>query len=723
MRVVKEPSDVLQDVYGFTDFRPMQKEVIDSVLAGKDTFVIFKTSGGKSLCFQIPALCCEGTAIVISPLVALMKDQVDNARSAGISAAYINSTQSSDERNVVIKNFVSGTYKLIYISPERLTENFIQKILSSNISFLAIDEAHCVSKYGHNFRPDYLNIGKIFDKIEEHKGVKIPRIALTATAPVSIRQDIIEQLKLKHPNEFIGDFDRDNIELRVEKTDDKRLALGELLNQFAHEPVIIYCSTVKSVNALYEDLGRDRYSVTRYHGKLTSEQKNQQQEEFISGKCNIMIATCAFGMGVDKSDIRTVIHYQLPGDLESYYQEAGRVGRDGEPGQAVVLYHKNDKDIQKFFIDTTFPPYDEIRETFNFLSSIGSQFLPWESSSQVLADYVPGSISVPVMESIIRELQSTGLISCQLIPNRDMENPEAPDEYLIDPESVDFYSVDFSYIDESRRRALNDLDKMVKYCITPNCRTQNVMDHFGQNVPYGCDHCDNCLDSYTYVDKHRDIPLEHLVSTLEIGNYLFNAEKQPIMINVLMGVMDRYTNTRGYNTLDKFGALVSWNEQSVSELIEALQEGGLLGTDKSPLEPTEEGHKVLNGKLRPSIKINSKQRYIVHKKYAEKALIQQLNDKKAVVVRKDDHDVEFLSHIRKAREFMSRNFSKPVNVVLTENEMKEIMFNRPNTLKDLAEIGFSSNKVSTYGKMLIQILNKYYKKEAIKKESVPDLSM
>jgi ATP-dependent DNA helicase RecQ len=341
---------VLKEYFGYCSFKTGQKLIIDKILSGHDVLGIMPTGAGKSLCFQIPALMLEGTTIVISPLISLMKDQVDTLNEMGIKAAFINSSQSLQEYREVIGNAQYGVYKLLYIAPERLeTESFWELLSTMNISFVAVDEAHCVSEWGHDFRPSYTKIADMIGKLPKRPIVA----AFTATATPQVKKDIEKLLVLKKPYVLVTGFDRENLYFEVNKPRDKFDFLINYLKKNSGSSGIIYCLTRKTVESVSERLNKKGISAARYHAGLKDSERTANQEAFIYDRAQVIVATNAFGMGIDKSNIRLIVHYNMPKTMENYYQEAGRAGRDGEKAECILLYSAADTVMNKFLIESS----------------------------------------------------------------------------------------------------------------------------------------------------------------------------------------------------------------------------------------------------------------------------------------------------------------------------------------------------------------------------------
>ena len=347
---------ILESYFGYKRFRPGQQEIIDSILNGRDALAVMPTGAGKSVCYQVPGLMLDGITLVVSPLISLMKDQVNALTSAGVRAAYLNRSLTNAQYNKALGNMAHGMYKIVYVAPERLvSEQFAAVCQSLPISLMAIDEAHCVSQWGQDFRPGYLNIARFISRLPRRPVIS----AFTATATEDVKADIVRLLQLREPVVLTTGFDRPNLFFTVMRPADKRAALLKLVKKRGDKTGIVYCATRKKVESVCELLCEKGYAATRYHAGLSDEERMQNQEDFVYDRKRIMVATNAFGMGIDKSDVRYVIHFNMPKNLESYYQEAGRAGRDGEDADCILLFGTQDVATAQYFIETA-EPNDEL---------------------------------------------------------------------------------------------------------------------------------------------------------------------------------------------------------------------------------------------------------------------------------------------------------------------------------------------------------------------------
>lgn len=402
-----ERSRILREKFHFTQFRKWQEEIVDTLLNQRDAVVIMPTGSGKSLCYQLPAMLLEGVTLVVSPLIALMKDQVDGLVQNQIPATFINSVLTPSEQWQRLREIQQGRYKLVYIAPERFRNpGFMEGIQSCRVSLFAVDEAHCVSEWGHDFRPDYLRLKGVAEKLGHP-----PVAALTATATPEVRRDIIAQLGLRQPITFVAGFDRPNLSFQVKRVtgeEDKIDAILSLLRQGGQRG-IIYAATRRNVETVTQALMIRGYKAGGYHAGMEMEARRSVQDRFMEGTLPVVVATNAFGMGIDKADLRFVIHYDIPGSLEAYYQEVGRAGRDGKPGTCLLLFNYADTFTQEFFIDGSYPPRDMIEQVYQVICDIGTDEI--EMTQKALAGRLGHTKSNEMaVSSCLKILEKAGYI-------------------------------------------------------------------------------------------------------------------------------------------------------------------------------------------------------------------------------------------------------------------------------------------------------------------------
>jgi ATP-dependent DNA helicase RecQ len=469
----------LHEHFGFRRFRPGQAEAIESAMAGNDTLVIMPTGSGKSLCFQLPALTLEGHTVVVSPLIALMKDQADALRERGISVAVMNSTLSVAEEKEANENIAAGRYEFIYTTPERLASREFQSLLARHpIDLFVVDEAHCVSQWGHSFRPEYLLIG---DAIK-HLGHP-PVLALTATATSEVIDDIQTQLGIPSAEIVHTGFYRSNLNLSVVHAsgdDEKQRHLLELLANNDGSG-IIYTATVKAVEQLTTALSEQGFAVDAYHGRLAARKRTAAQDRFMNGELKAIVATNAFGLGIDKPDIRFVIHYHFPGTIDAFYQEFGRAGRDGLPANCTLLYDEHDRRLQRFFQAGAYPREDDLVNAHHALALLSDK-----ATELSLKDIHAGSpLSCSKMKVCLALFVNRGIVAQAARGKYRLVQREMTREQLA--------RAGQSY-QERRERDLLRLEQMMQYSTASACRWNRILDYFDSGVLSGdsCGHCDRC---------------------------------------------------------------------------------------------------------------------------------------------------------------------------------------------------------------------------------------
>ncbi len=478
----KQVEKALHSRFHFDGLRPGQEEVIRSILDGKNTLAIMPTGSGKSLCYQLPALQLRGTTIVVSPLISLMKDQHEKVEEKGIAAVELNSTIGAAETRAGMDRISNAEAELLYVTPERFSRSeFVEQMQKMNINFVVIDEAHCVSQWGHDFRPAYLGIGETLRHIGQP-----PLLALTATASEEVVDDIQKQLGLKELAVFRSSVLRENLNFEAQYLNtpsEKMQAVLALVREMQDSSGIIYTATVQAAKQVHEFLKDQGVGSILYHGKLKAREREAHQNEFMNHTPRLMIATNAFGMGIDKADIRYVIHFQFPASLDAYYQEAGRAGRDGAKARCILLYLKRDKCTQSLFLSGKYPRAEEVAQVYSTLQDFARKNL--SANRETLGSHLPPHFSqkkVSVILSllkqtkILKEIKRTGfkLLKADLVPS-----------------AVDALAQVYAARAERDRTKLNDV---IIYAQTALCRWQNILRYFNEESALEtCGHCDNCL--------------------------------------------------------------------------------------------------------------------------------------------------------------------------------------------------------------------------------------
>jgi ATP-dependent DNA helicase RecQ len=469
----------LKRIFNLDEFRPGQGEVVQSVLDGRNTLAIMPTGAGKSLCYQLPAVLLPGMTVIISPLIALMKDQCDKLVELGLAASQVNSAQTAQETRDAVDGIADERHEFAITTPERFTQpEFLETLRGVTIDLIVVDEAHCISQWGHDFRPAYLELGRAITSLGSP-----PVLALTATAPPAVIEDIQRQLDLPDLNVINTGTYRPNLKyeaITVEDDEEKQRRLLEILNDIEGAG-IVYTATVKHAEAIAGLLKSHGIAAERYHGKLRAKERHHTQERFMRGELKAIVATNAFGMGIDKSDLRYVIHYDMPGSIDAYYQESGRAGRDGEDARCVLLFLKSDRRTHLFFMGKKYPRFDDIAAVHRALAAARAHVEPADATS--VQERCPG-VGERKFAVVVALLSELGEIE------QDADGRVSLLRKEIDEQSVTDLAARYEARQASDREKL---DSMIAYAQSALCRWQLILRQFGESLEGGaCGDCDNC---------------------------------------------------------------------------------------------------------------------------------------------------------------------------------------------------------------------------------------
>ncbi len=621
-------SEALRKYFSHNAFRGQQREIIESILSGRDTLAIMPTGCGKSLCYQLPAVLCEGVTIVVSPLIALMKDQVDSLRGRGIAAAMINSAQSWSAQREVLEGLASGAVRLAYVAPERFRmRSFSDALKKAKISLFAVDEAHCISQWGHDFRPDYLRLGEAVESLGHPVCA-----AFTATATPDVKLDIAKQLGMRNGKIFVSGFARPNLSFNISQCSSKAEKIArakEMVEEYRSG--IIYCATRKSAEELSAKLWDDGIRHALYHGGMTARERDAAQDSFVDGSYNVAVATNAFGMGIDRPDLRFVCHYELPGSVEAYYQEAGRAGRDGAPAFCEMLFMYADKRVQEFFIDGANPDLAYIRSVYVVLRENADNscecLMGIDDIAEAVADM--GRFSAGGRGAKFgrarrgRSLSANPMsVSSSLallrrfnfIDRFDIAGKKIRATRILNPD-IDSSEIAFpaGMLEEKRRRDENKLCDMLALAYAKTCRQEWILRYFGQTDCSPCGCCDNCARlasrNFRELSGSQLTELRKALSGIARMSFKrgprewaarFGRDK---IVKSLCGSRDESLSRAGLGQLSTHGILKGHGKKFVESLVDRIVEAGLAqisGGEYPLLGLTKAGVDVMLGAPPPS---------------------------------------------------------------------------------------------------------------------------
>ena len=676
--------ETLRTYFGFDELRPGQDEVVQAILAGRDAMGIMPTGGGKSLCYQLPALCRAGLTVVVSPLIALMKDQVDALQVRGIPAAAVNSSLGAEEYRQVMQALRHGELKILYVAPERFAqESFMELLRSMQVALLAVDEAHCLSQWGHDFRPDYLRLGRV------REALGFPQtVALTATATAYVREDILSTLQLREPAVVISGFGRENLDFAITHCESRKAKFERIHAAIARwKKGIIYCSTRKNVMLVFEDLAAQHVNAVAYHAGMTDEERAFSQESFVSGRADVVVATNAFGMGIDRSDVRFVVHFEIPGSVEAYYQEAGRAGRDGEPAACELLFNHADLKTQEFFFEGSNPSLALIRSLYNFLRF---ECDPATHELHITVDAMAERLGKDVNPMAVGTALSC-LIHAGAIQRFDVPGQLTKGTRLLKPEAnFECLDIDRERLEEKARRDHLKIEAMTRFAYSVGCRQQWILDYFGETHSSPCGHCDVCAAD----DAGREELAENelLVLRKALAGVARASRRGPggewVAVYGRGKVMDMLRGARNASmhqyltSLSTYGLLKDLTDARMKALFRAMHEAGLLqstGGDLPLITLTSLGEDVMQSRVNPRV---SRRGWCVVSRTASSSAVRKDRTRHLLEsMGLGRVDKELYEHLAELRRDLAEEYHMPVFRIMNNETLRAFATVKPTTME------------------------------------------